>query len=465
MWAGILIPSMAHRDLYRTEANDRERQSLNRALRGVPEPRGQFSSATMGVGQAMRGDGLYDVLSSRDEVRVLFISQDESLLNPTQQTLDGLVAVSNLFHEVHILILRTGSKARFPVLRVAKNVWLYTAAAKAWWWTPIVGLRLLRSQLEFLGQLRPDLIVARDPFESALVAMLAGRLYNRPVQVHVLEDFTDPIFLTRAPHNRLRRWLAPTLLTRVASIRTDQYSLATQLQTLVPKADVAVLPRYVDYGHIATVTERIDLEGTYKPHTFFAVYASALGETSTAGSMLRAMQAHLKNPRVALLLVGSGSRLSEYQHQARTLGVAHQVIVPTSPHPVEVYLRSAQVLIVTDEDRAADELVVLGAALGIPLIISHNRFRNDLFVHESSALFFHLDSMQELQERIGMIINNASLRRRLVLGAQAVVVEHFHADYATYEYAYRHSIEAALLAYRATQQPSQSTSNFASTSH
>jgi glycosyltransferase involved in cell wall biosynthesis len=442
---------MVQRDLYRTEAHDRERQSLNQALRGVPDPQGRLFHSSTAVGQALSGVGLYDVEVSRDEVRVLFVSQDESLLNPTQQTLDGLIALSSLFHEVHILILRTGIRARFPVLRVAPNVWLYTAAAKAWWWTPIVGLRLLRTQLEFLGELRPDLIVARDPFESALVAWLAGRKYERPVQVHVLEDYTDPTFVSRAPHNRLRRWLASRLLRRVDSIRTDQYAIAANLRALVPEADVAVLPRYTDYTTVAATTPTIDLESTYKPHTFFAVYGSSVGADSSVGKVLRAMQPHLKNPRVALLLVGGGSHAYECEHQARVLGISHQVIVPTSLQPIAVYIHSAQVLIVSDTDRGADELTVLGAALGVPLVIAHTQFRNNLFVHEQSALFFRADSVEELQERLGMIINNASLRRRLVLGAQAVVAEHFHSDRTTYEYAYRQSIEAALLQYRQSE--------------
>ena len=54
--------------------------------------------------------------------KVLFISRDENLLNSTRQSLDGHTDISDLFDEVHILILRQGIKAKNPTLRVARNV-------------------------------------------------------------------------------------------------------------------------------------------------------------------------------------------------------------------------------------------------------------------------------------------------------------------------------------------------------
>ncbi|KXJ99793.1 MAG: hypothetical protein UZ19_OD1000291 [Parcubacteria bacterium OLB19] len=160
----------------------------------------------LSVEEAIHDQSVYEVKSERAETRVLFVSRDESLLNPTQQSLDGYTNISDLFDEVHILILRQGIRAKNPALRVANNVWLYTASDKDWWKTPFAGMKLINDQLVFAGGFRPDLIVARDPFESAVLAIMLGKKYERPVQIHVLEDYTKTDFIKSDKHNRWRKF-------------------------------------------------------------------------------------------------------------------------------------------------------------------------------------------------------------------------------------------------------------------
>ena len=61
--------------------------------------------------------------------------------------------------KLHIVILQPGIQTLHPILRVAPNVWIYIASAKHWWWTPVVALQMIESQLRFADGFRPDLIV------------------------------------------------------------------------------------------------------------------------------------------------------------------------------------------------------------------------------------------------------------------------------------------------------------------
>lgn len=171
--------------------------------------------------EAMSGASVLEFDSSRDVTRVLFISRDTGLLNPTQQSLDGYVDLSDLFDEVHILILREGIPPKYPVLRVEDNVWLYTATAKAWWRTPSAGMEVVENELEFASGFRVDLIVARDPFESAYLANKLAEKYGRATQLHILDDYTSPEFIKK---NKLSFWrllLPKFTIPKFASVRTQ----------------------------------------------------------------------------------------------------------------------------------------------------------------------------------------------------------------------------------------------------
>jgi glycosyltransferase involved in cell wall biosynthesis len=435
---------MPRRDLYRTDVSDRERSQLEYVLREEKRKAEVGDVPMVSVTNALAGESVFAVETSRNVVRVLFISRDETLLNPTQQSLDGFINLSDLFDEVHILILRTGIAPKYPVLRVAKNVWLYTASARHWWWTPIAGMRLIREQLEFVGGLRPDLIVARDPFESGVVAYLAGRHYGRPTQVHVLQDYEHPRFRTEAPGNRLRRFVPRYLLPKFASVRTERSALGQRIGKRFSIPDLAVLPRFTNYESLITVPATIDLKVKYKPFSFVILYIGYLGHESTAYRVIDAARTYLKNPRVGLVIVGEGPARAEFKKRTDILGITKQVVFESSVPDVVAYLKSANVLVVSDTDADADDIALRGAAAGVPLIVARNQYRDDLFRDGESALLFRHDSVEELHTQISTMLNEVGMRKRLVEGAQTLITERFHADPDEYRRAYRASIEHAL---------------------
>ena len=118
------------RNLSQVDASEYERSSLEYVLE--KERKEKDDTKYLSVEEALTGEAVYQVKSSRDITRVLFISQDESLLNPTQQSLDGYTNLSDLFDEVHVLILRQGIESRNADLRIYKNKWIYTASSKNW---------------------------------------------------------------------------------------------------------------------------------------------------------------------------------------------------------------------------------------------------------------------------------------------------------------------------------------------
>ncbi|MCB9810541.1 MAG: glycosyltransferase [Candidatus Nomurabacteria bacterium] len=430
---------MARKNLSRTDASEFERYSLDYVLER--EKRARDDTRYVSVEEAINDDSVYEVRSDRDETRVLFISQDESLLNPTQQSLDGYTNISDLFDEVHILILRQGIRAKNPTLRVADNVWLYTASDKDWWHTPWSGMALTEDQLVFAGGFRPDLIVARDPFESAFLANRLGKKYNRPVQIHVLEDYTQADFLKKSKHNRWRRYLPHFTISKVKSVRTSTKAIAELIQNKFSVEDLAVLPRFNNYESLIKIQSTLDLRAKFKPLVFIMLYIGELDYDSAAYRAIDAARFGLKNPHIGLVIVGDGPAKKELQERAETFGIKEQVIFETNVKDVVPYLKSATVLIIPDTDSESEEVALQGAAAGIPMVVARTAAREDIFIDGESALLCAPDNTDEFSLKLNILMNDVPLRGRMVETAQAMIVKKFHDDPKRYLATYRESIE------------------------
>ena len=432
---------MARRDLSSRDASSVASSELEYVIRSGKDKTEPVK--TISVQEALADKRLYKAKSDREVTRVLFISQNTSLLNPTKQSLDGYLNLSELFDEVHILILRQGIPPKNPSLRVADNIWIYTISTTFWWWSPVVALKLLEEQLVFASGFRADLIVARDPFESALVAYKIGEKYNRPAQLHILEEFQSAGFLRRARNNIWRRYLARFTIPHFQSVRTTTESLLTYIKTKFNPSDIQTLPKFQDYESLITATERIDLKDKYRPHIVFLLFVGKLDAQSRFVDALQATRFVLRNPRVALLVLGDGKARSEFKRRVKAIGVEKQVVFESKAPSAVPYLKSGHILVVTDTDADSEELVLKGAAAGIPMVMTKTEFRADTFINGVSAYMCEPGDQETFTGYIDDLLNKPELRDKFTKNAQAMIRQKFHTDPGSYRESYRNSIEEA----------------------
>jgi len=434
---------MPRRDLSNFDASSHANSELDYIISSDKKAAQPFVPSVTAE-QGMTSERMLETKTTRDVTRVLFISQDTELLNPTQQSLDGYVNISDLFDEVHVLILRPGIEPRNPVLRVANNVWLYTATAPIWWQTPSAGVAMVEGQLEFAAGFRPDLIVARDPFESAMVANTLAKKYDRPTQLHILDDYSTTKFVHKRKHNFWRRFLLRYTVPKFASVRT----LTTGIQTIVTSRfaidDINTLPRYQSYVALIDSDIRINLKEKYKPFIFFMVFVGTLDEKSTLHKVIDATHHLLRNPRVGLIIIGDGPAKKEFEQRFKTLGISEQIIFIPQNQNVVPYLKSANILLVSDTDIASEEVVLKGAASGIPMVLAETEKRSDIFEHGTSALLCDVTNREIFTAHIENLLNNLALREQFVVNAQQIIRNKFYDNPSKYLAAYRATIEQAL---------------------
>lgn len=428
------------------DASVRQQETLEFVLAEAANAKKKvIAGPKVSIAEARHGETYYEISSKRETTRLLFISQDTSLLNQTTQSLDGYLNLSEVFDEVHIVVLQVGLPARNPVLRVAGNVWLYIVSSKAGLSQLTAAKRMIIEQLEFAGGFRADLIVARDPLMSGYLALWASRKYNRPAQLHILEDFTELSRFKKYTHPGLMSYLAGYVTKRFKSIRTTTDSLTKKLQATYPAVnDIATLPRFHNFMAIATATADFDIKQKYKQFSFIILYVGQLHHGAKAFQAIDAARNLMRSPKVGLVVMGDGEARAELQTRARVIGIPDQVVFEKSTDDINSYLKSADVLIVPDTDDFSEELTIKGAAASIPLVIAKTEQRSDLFEDGVSALFFADNDIIAMSDQMKKVLNDLGVRQDLKLTASARVADKLHEDPRVYKLDYRDSVEAAL---------------------
>lgn len=440
-------------DVALNDARDRQIQTLDYVLDEANKAKkNRNQDPKVSVNEARHGEAHFEVTSTRETTRLLFISQDTSLLNQTTQSLDGYLNLRDVFDEVHIVILQRGRAARNPVLRVADNVWMYVVAAPSALSLLSEAKYAITQQLEFADGFRADLIVARDPLESGLVALWASKKYNRPAQLHILDDYTDTNFLKKFYHVRLVAFIFRYVLKRFKSIRTSTDVLCAQIQKQVPEGtEVATLPRFHNFAALSNFDSGLNIKNKYTQFSFIILYIGKLFHGCRAFQAMDAARDVMRSPKIGLVIIGDGEARNELQKRAVLLGVPTQIVFEKSVEDISSYLKTADVLVVPDTDSFGDEVALQGAAAGIPLVLAKTQQREDVFRQDMSALFYDNDDTMSLSAALKKIVNDLGIRTELVYHAREMINEKLHEDPLHYRLQYRESVEAALFIHDADE--------------
>jgi glycosyltransferase involved in cell wall biosynthesis len=412
-------------------------QSLESILRTSKEKRATATEPLVSVAEA-RSTPIVETDSARTKTRVLFITTDTNMLNQATKSLDGFTAIARLFHEVHIIVLRTGIAARHPILRVDTNTWLYTVTAKHRWQLPFVAWSMMAKELTFADGFRPDIVIAREVGVSAFCAYGVGRFYRRSIQLHIPERYYQS-------SARWERWFDSWLIRQFPSIRvtTDEAASAYN-QRLGDGYDIAVLPRYRGYLSDFTGQQSTFLKTKYPQFNFIILYVGDLQTTTNAFSAIDAARSILRNPRVGFLMIGSGRGVIECERRAALLGIKDQVIIERRAIDIQAYMGSADALLVIDTNSLADEIVLYGAAAGVPTIMSTTPLREDIFVDGESAYLVSEAHSPRISELLGRLLNDNGGRLQLRERSRTALMKNLEQSERSYVDEYRGSIERAL---------------------
>ena len=396
------------------------------------------------VEAALTDRPVIDFASGRDQARVLFVTEDQSVLEPDSQRSGLYRALTSYFDEIHVLVL-TSREGAAHVDRRADGLWVYQACDGRGRLVG-AGLAVAETHLIFNNSARPDVVVGIDPFVAGETAYEIAVIMERPLQLHLFTNVLDEQWVRAAPERKRQARQARRLLKRVASVRTLTELMKAQLQEMFPKLiDVSVLPQHYNFAGFRETTPVFDVHKKYPGYAIILLAIGPLTADSHLHDTFVALHSLLRNPRVALVVLGDGPAKHLFIEKVELLGVKERVIFVSDVTNLIAYMKTADLLVMTDTSSGSEITVLRAASAGLPAAMYRTDLRTDLFKDEVSALLCEPGDTVALMKKVQMFINLSSIRHQLAEMSQAVAHDRLHEDVETYYRALRSTIESIIV--------------------
>ncbi|MEX0930862.1 MAG: hypothetical protein WDZ68_01070, partial [Candidatus Paceibacterota bacterium] len=211
---------------------------------------------------------IHTVDSNRARSRVLFVTSDVSVLTKGSARQIEYTEIANYFDEVHIFVL-VNRRGKNNTIRVGNKTWIYSVYGPTWWLLPFYARSVTHETLVFSDAFRPDIVVGIDPYEAGLAALLIAKEWNRPVQLHIDEDFTSESFISHNLSNKWRSRMAKYVLKRVKSVRTKTGAVKNLIkQQFKNVIDIELLPKFYNFSAYMKATPAFNIHDKYKDFKF-----------------------------------------------------------------------------------------------------------------------------------------------------------------------------------------------------
>lgn len=416
---------------------------LSHVLREGENTRQQTPDESIAVEEAISGRTVIDRDTGRTMSRVLFVTSNQSVLVKNSSAQNEFLSLAGVFDEIHVMVL-LDRKGKNSHQRLADNVWTYSVFAKHWWQLPFKASTYAEDILVFNGAVRPDVVVATDPYIAGLGAYWIAGAFTRPVQIQVHEDFTTEAFKTTKRASWKRR-IATYLLKRVNSVRTATDNLNAYIKKRFKKiVDVRTLPHFYNLSGFKNSQPAFDIHEKYQDFVFTILAFAPITADSYLQNIFSALRPVLLNPRIGLIVVGTGPAKELYQEKVKLLGIDKNVVFLPRIDDEVSYFKSADLLFEMDTGKDSEERVLKAAAAGLPIVAATTEVREDLFKDGESAFLCLKDDVYCFGQKTNKFLNQGSLRIQFAKTAAEIVDTRVNEDPVSYYRAYRDSIEVII---------------------
>lgn len=197
---------------------------------------------------------------------------------------------------------------------------------------------------------RYDVVTSQDPFWRGLVSWLAARKLGARLNIQVHADLNA--------QSLIKHMLAQMVLRHADSVRVVSEKIQSQVQHIVPKKKISVLPIFVDVEKYAVAQP--------KPHDIKTILwlgrFEAEKDPLAAIEILREVRKEIDATK--LVMIGEGSLKEALTHSAAGLPVE---ILPWQ-HEMRPHLEVADVVLSTSPAESFGASIVEALAAGVPVV-------------------------------------------------------------------------------------------------
>ena len=353
-------------------------------------------------------------------MNVLFISNDPALFIDSSDVRARMRTYADALGELHIVSrapraqeVHDGALHLYGI-RVSKPFSPFALAACA------------RSLIEKKGI---EIVSAQDPFEHGWAALRAIKGTSAKLHIQVHTDFLSPWFRShlgvssRAMRilNRIRLRIADRVLPQARGIRAVsgriRDSLEARYGTSIP------VPSVVPIAVSSEVQEPVPLPPA--PFTFKLLAVGRLEAEKRLEDVLKALKrVHARYPSVGLFIAGEGRERKRLEAQARSLGLADNVVFLGQRADARGLMRSAHAFIQVSAYEGYGRTLLEAALARVPIITTDVGIVGEVFQGYRDVLSVPPGDPAAIAVQIVGLVEDQQARHTLVLDAEAAAKAH-----------------------------------------
>lgn len=381
--------------------------------------------------------------------RVLMISTDRKIFDTGSAVHARMLSYAELFEELHIVVFAKKSLG-FTEMGVGGKLFLYSTQSRTKFGyisdAVRLGKRLLSASSKNYQLSTKDWIVStQDPFETGLVGVRLSRLFNTKLQIQIHTDFLSPYFTKGSLLNRIRLFIALSVIKKASRIRVVSERIARGIVDRFPhkKEQVDVLPIYVENNGQNGFTN-----GLRQKYAHFSFVALVVGRLEYEKNVKEALyiwkEVVGRYPNAGLIVVGTGREEKKLQDLAKTLGISKNVVFEGEQKMIGPYYQSADILLSTSLYEGYGMVFVEAAMAGLPVIAHDVGVVSEVFKDGINAMICEVQDRHCMVARIASLIDQPELYKCLKDSIPESIQSHLYPSKQAYLSAYQKVVEMSI---------------------
>jgi len=351
-------------------------------------------------------------------MKVLTIGMDRKLFEEGSAVLERSLAYASKMEELHIIVFSLKKHNLKP--KVINNLHLYPTNSISriifLWDAYKLGKNII-IQNKFVRGL--SVISAQDPM--SIVGYALSKKFKLPLQLQIHTDLFSPYF-----KNSLTNWknfwysgwvnilLTKFLIKRTKGIRVVGQDIKDLIKKKFPsiKAQIDVLPIYVDVNEIISAIPKRDLQKEFPQFKFIILMASRLSPEKRFDVAFKSFKNILSNfPQAGLIIAGEGNEKGHLESLVRELGLKDNVVFIGWQNDLVSLYKTADVFLLTSEYEGYGMTLIEAGASGCPIVTTKVGVANTgLFKNGENSFVCSVGDVDCLAKSINKLISNNSYR-------------------------------------------------------
>lgn len=283
----------------------------------------------------------------------IMISTDRLIFMEKSQVRTRMTEYAKLYKELHIIVFST---KRIDPIVVSAGFKIYSTNSIFRLNYVKDACRIGKSILSGISKNIPLLVTCQDPFETALAGKYIANLRKDSellIQIHT--DLFSPYFVDNrigfknALLNRIRLFISQFTLIHAQVIRVVSRKIADSLvQKGLPSERIILKPIDINTDYVLNSNPKFDLKKKYPQFSKIIIVVSRLEYEKNVKMAVEAMQYITKEiPSAGMVIVGSGSEMSNLKKQAYGLKIGGAVVFEGWQTDIAPYYKGADLLLLT----------------------------------------------------------------------------------------------------------------------